>query len=100
VSSKEWKVRLLKKESLFILAMGELDEKKLSPEEMLRDYKGQVRVEKSPKPFEGALVYGFLDLPAGREADVAFLMVMTLCLLVCESRVWARVGFLQPSSYF
>jgi transposase len=46
VPSKKQKARLLKKKSLFILATNELDEEKLPPEEILRGYKGQVRVER------------------------------------------------------
>jgi transposase len=74
VPSEERKARLLKRESLFIVATNELDEEKLSAEEMLEGYKGQLQVERGPElsqrppapcrlvvSAEGAADYGFAD---------------------------------------
>ncbi len=46
VPSEKRKAQLLKQKSLFIVATNELDDQVLSAEEMLKGYKGQVRVER------------------------------------------------------
>jgi transposase len=66
----------------FILATNELDEAKLSPQEIRNSYKGQGHAErgfrflKDPQFFASSL---YLKKP---ERVMALLMVMTVCLLV------------------
>jgi Transposase len=69
VPSEERKAKLLKRKSLFIVATNELDAEKLSAEEMLEGYKGQVQVERGPELHEGSPVYGVLLLFGERAAD-------------------------------
>jgi transposase len=66
---------------------------------MLRGYKGQVQVERGFRYLKDPrLLADSLYLQSERRI-MASLMIMTLCLLVCESRVWARMDYFQPSSY-
>jgi transposase len=87
-SSLTCRQALLDQHRCFILATNELDETTLSPQEVLNGYKGQVQAErgfrclKDPQ-FLAASFY--LKKP---ERIMAFLMVMTVCLLV-----YAALGY-------
>jgi len=88
VPSEERKARLLKQKSLFIVATNELDDQKLSAEEMLRGYKGQVQVERGFRYLKDPrLLADSLYLQKERRI-MASLMVMTLCLLVYSALEW------------
>jgi len=99
VPSEERIARLLKRKSLFIVATNELDDETLSPEEMLEGYKGQVQVERGFRFLKDPQFMASSFFLESERRIMALLMVMTLCLLVCESRVWARMDYFQPSSY-
>jgi transposase len=88
VPSEERKARLLKQKSLFIVATNELDEEKLSPEEMLRGYKGQVRVERGFRFLKDPQFMATSFFLESERRIMALLMVMTLCLLVYSSLEW------------
>ena len=82
VPSDEQKARLLKKKSLFILATNELDQEKLPPEEILRGYKGQVRVERGFRFLKEPWFMASSIYLQDEKRIMALLMVMTLCLMV------------------
>ena len=66
----------------------ELDEGKLSAEEMLRGYKGQVQVERGFRYLKDPqLLADSLYLQSKRRI-MASLMIMTLCLLVYSALEW------------
>jgi transposase len=73
---------LIGQHSCFILATNELDDTRLSPQELLAGYKGQAQAErgfrflKAPQFLASSL---YLKKP---ERIMALLMVMTVCLLV------------------
>lgn len=73
---------LIDQHSCFILATNELDDTRLSPQELLTGYKGQAQAErgfrflKDPQFLASSL---YLKKP---ERIMALLMVMTICLLV------------------
>jgi len=88
VPSEERIARLLKRRSLFIVATNELDEAKLSAEEMLRGYKGQVQVERGFRYLKDPqLLADSLYLQSERRI-MASLMIMTLCLMVYSALEW------------
>jgi transposase len=82
VPSEGRKARLLKQKSLFIVATNELDEEKLPPEEMLRGYKGQVRVERGFRFLKDPQFMARSFFLESEKRIMALLMVMTLCLMV------------------
>jgi len=81
-SSLEERAQQMRMKGLFILATNELDSDKLSAIDVLKNYKGQSKVEKgfrflkNPEFIAGTL---FLKKP---ERIMALLMIMTLCLMV------------------
>jgi len=86
--SEERIARLLKRRSLFIVATNELNEAKLSAEEMLRGYKGQVQVERGFRYLKDPqLLADSLYLQSERRI-MASLMIMTLCLMVYSALEW------------
>jgi len=88
VASEERIARLLKRKSLFIVATNELDDQKLSAEEMLEGYKGQVQVERGFRYLKDPqLLADSLYLQKERRI-MASLMIMTLCLLVYSALEW------------
>lgn len=88
VPSEEQKARLLKKKSLFILATNELDGETLPVEEMLRGYKGQVRVERGFRFLKEPWFMASSIYLQDEKRIMALLMVMTLCLLVYSVLEW------------
>jgi transposase len=82
VPSEARKAQLLKRKSLFILATNELDEETLPAEEMLRGYKGQVRVERGFRFLKEPWFMASSIYLQDEKRIMALLMVMTLCLLV------------------
>ncbi len=88
VPSEEQKVRLLKKKSLFILATNELDGETLPAEELLRGYKGQVRVERGFRFLKEPWFMASSIYLQNEKRIMALLMVMTLCLLVYSALEW------------
>jgi transposase len=82
VPSEERKAQLLKQKSLFIVATNELDADKLPPEEMLRGYKGQVRVERGFRFLKDPQFMARSFFLESEKRIMALLIVMTLCLLV------------------
>lgn len=80
-------------------ATNELDKEQLSGKELLEGYKGQIKVERGFRFLKDPHC-GVLPFLESERRLMALLMVMTLCPVVCESRVWARMGYFQPSSYF
>jgi len=81
-SSMATRQALIDQHRCFILATNELDETKLSPQEVLNGYKGQTQAErgfrflKDPRFLASSL---YLKKP---ERIMALLMIMTVCLLV------------------
>ena len=72
----------LKQKSCFIVATNEVDETRVSHEDLLRTYKGQSHAEKGFRFLKDPLFLAsslYLKKP---ERIMALLMVMTLCLLV------------------
>ncbi|MCS3783599.1 transposase [Salinibacter ruber] len=70
------------------MATNELDEGKLSAEEMLRGYKEQVQVERGFRYLKDPqLLADSLYLQSKRRI-MASLMIMTLCLLVYSALEW------------
>jgi transposase len=88
VPSEARKARLLKKKSLFILATNELDGKTLPAEEILRGYKGQVRVERGFRFLKEPWFMASSIYLQDEKRIMALLMVMTLCLLVYSALEW------------
>jgi len=88
VPSEEYKARLLKKKSLFILATNELDEETLPAEELLKGYKGQVRVERGFRFLKEPWFMASSIYLQDEKRIMALLMVMTLCLLVYSALEW------------
>jgi len=88
VPSEARKARLLKKKSLFILATNELDEETLPAEEILRGYKGQVRVERGFRFLKEPWFMASSIYLQDEKRIMALLMVMTLCLLVYSALEW------------
>jgi transposase len=88
VPSEEQKARLLKKKSLFILATNELDGETLPAEELLRGYKGQVRVERGFRFLKEPWFMASSIYLQDEKRIMALLMVMTLCLLVYSALEW------------
>ena len=88
VPSEERKAQLLKQKSLFIMATNELDEEKLPPEEMLRGYKGQVRVERGFRFLKDPQFMARSFFLESEKRIMALLMVMTLCLMVYSALEW------------
>ena len=88
VPSEARKARLLKKKSLFILATNELDEETLPAEELLRGYKGQVRVERGFRFLKEPWFMASSIYLQDEKRIMALLMVMTLCLLVYSALEW------------
>lgn len=70
------------KKSLYIVATNDLDEDKLSAEEMLEGYKRQVHVELGFRFFKDPRVKASTFFLESERRILALLMVMTLCLLV------------------
>jgi transposase len=97
VPSKARKAQLLKKKSLFILATNELDEETLPAEEMLRGYKGQVRVERGFRFLKEPWFMASSIYLQDEKRIMALLMVMTLCLLVYSALEWRIREGLQAS---
>lgn len=67
---------------IFVLATNELDEKKLTQEEMLSYYKGQDRVEKGFRFLKNPLCMAEAVFLKNQQRIVALSMVMCLCLLI------------------
>jgi transposase len=88
VPSEARKARLLKKKSLFILATNELDGETLPAEEILRGYKGQVRVERGFRFLKEPWFMASSIYLQDEKRVMALLMVMTLCLLVYSALEW------------
>ena len=88
VPSEARKAQLLKKKSLFILATNELDEETLPAEELLRGYKGQVRVERGFRFLKEPWFMASSIYLQDEKRIMALLMVMTLCLLVYSALEW------------
>jgi len=88
VPSKERIAKLLKRKSLFIVATNELDEDKLSAEEMLEGYKGQVQVERGFRFLKDPRFMASSFFLESERRIMALLMVMTLCLLVYSALEW------------
>ena len=88
VPSEERKAKLLKRKSLFIVATNELDEEKLSAEEMLEGYKGQVQVERGFRFLKDPRFMASSFFLESERRIMALLMVMTLCLLVYSALEW------------
>ena len=88
VPSEARKAELLKKKSLFILATNELDGETLPAEEMLRGYKGQVRVERGFRFLKEPWFMASSIYLQDEKRIMALLMVMTLCLLVYSALEW------------
>jgi transposase len=88
VPSETRKARLLKKKSLFILATNELDKETLPAEELLRGYKGQVRVERGFRFLKEPWFMASSIYLQDEKRIMALLMVMTLCLLVYSALEW------------
>ncbi len=82
VPSEERIVRLLKRESLFIVATNELDDEVFSAEEMLEGYKGQVQVERGFRFLKDPRFMASSFFLESERRIMALLMVMKLCLLV------------------
>jgi Transposase len=97
VPSEACKARLLKKKSLFILATNELDEETLPAEELLRGYKGQVRVERGFRFLKEPWFMASSIYLQDEKRIMALLMVMTLCLLVYSALEWRIRKGLQAS---
>ena len=89
VPSEERKAQLLKQKSLFIVATNELDADKLPPEEMLRGYKGQVRVERGFRFLKDPQFMARSFFLESEKRIMALLIVMTLCF--SDDTVFARV---------
>lgn len=88
VPSEERMAKLLKRKSLFIVATNELDEDKLSAEEMLEGYKGQVQVERGFRFLKDPRFMASSFFLESERRIMALLMVMTLCLLVYSALEW------------
>jgi transposase len=88
VPSEKRKAELLKQKSLFIVATNELDEERLSAEEMLRGYKGQPRVERGFRFLKDPQFMASSFFLESERRIMALLMVMTLCLLVYSALEW------------
>jgi transposase len=88
VPSEERKAQLLKRKSLFIVATNELDEDKLSAEQMLEGYKGQVQVERGFRFMKDPRFMASSFFLESERRIMALLMVMTLCLLVYSALEW------------
>jgi len=88
VPSEARKAQLLKKKSLFILATNELDGETLPAEEILRGYKGQVRVERGFRFLKEPWFMASSIYLQDEKRVMALLMVMTLCLLVYSALEW------------
>jgi len=88
VPSEARKARLLKKKSLFILATNELDKETLPAKELLRGYKGQVRVERGFRFLKEPWFMASSIYLQDEKRIMALLMVMTLCLLVYSALEW------------
>lgn len=73
---------LIARKQLFILATNELDETRLSNEELLSSYKGQARVERGFRFLKDPLFLASSLFLKNEKRIMALLMVMTLCLLV------------------
>ena len=97
VPSEARKARLLKKKSLFILATNELGEETLPAEELLRGYKGQVRVERGFRFLKEPWFMASSIYLQDEKRIMALLMVMTLCLLVYSALEWRIREGLQAS---
>ena len=95
--SEERKARLLKKKSLFILATNEFDKETLPAEELLRGYKGQVRVERGFRFLKEPWFMASSVYLQDEKRIMALLMVMTLCLLVYSALEWRIREGLQAS---
>jgi len=88
VPSEDRKAKLLKRKSLFIVATNELDEDKLSAEEMLEGYKGQAQVERGFRFLKDPRFMASSFFLESERRIMALLMVMTLCLLVYSALEW------------
>jgi len=88
VPSEARKAQLLKRKSLFILATNELDKETLPAEELLRGYKGQVRVERGFRFLKEPWFMASSIYLQDEKRIMALLMVMTLCLLVYSALEW------------
>jgi transposase len=86
--SEERKAKLLKRKSLFIVATNEPSEDKLSAEEMLEGYKGQVQVERGFRFMKDPRFMASSFYLQSERRIMALLMVMTLCLLVYSALEW------------
>lgn len=81
-SSLEKRQKRLTEKGWFLLATNHLEEDKLSPEEILRDYKDQQKVERGFRFLKSSEFLAdsvFLEKP---QRVMALSMIMTLCLLV------------------
>ena len=97
VPSEARKAQLLKRRSLFILATNELNEETLPTEEILRGYKGQVRVERGFRFLKEPWFMASSIYLQDEKRIMALLMVMTLCLLVYSALEWRIREGLQDS---
>jgi transposase len=88
VPSEARENELVKKKSLFIVATNELDEQKLSDEELLEGYKGQHSVERGFRFMKNPELLADPLYLQEEERIMALLMVMTLCLLVYSALQW------------
>jgi transposase len=101
--SEARKAQLLKRRSLFILATNELNEanelneETLPTEEILRGYKGQVRVERGFRFLKEPWFMASSIYLQDEKRIMALLMVMTLCLLVYSALEWRIREGLQDS---
>ena len=86
--SEERKAKLLKRKSLFIVATNELDEDKLSAEEMLEGYKGQVQVERGFRFLKDPRFMASSFFLESERRIMALLKAGTLCLLVYSALEW------------
>ncbi|WP_263842087.1 IS1634 family transposase [Salinibacter sp.] len=88
VPSEERKANLLKQKSLFIVATNELDEEKLSAEELLRGCKGQVQVERGFRYLKDPRLLADSMYLKSERRIMAALMIITLCLMVYSTLEW------------
>jgi len=79
---------LVARRQLFILATNELDEARLSNEELLSAYKGQAKVERGFRFLKDPLFLASSLFLKNEKRIMALLMVMTLCLLVYAALEW------------
>jgi transposase len=82
VPSEARKDELVKKKSFFIVATNELDEERLSEQELLKSYKGQSKVERGFRFMKDPWFVASSLFLENEKRIMAMLMVMTLCLMV------------------